>query len=158
RYQMGASQEERISPVADLRGEGRGVTGFVTGGFPLYFSRVFIKGDNACSVAATKNQQQRFPFDKRGTGNAEESFRGVEFALRIDRPNLLAGGEVEAVQRALGPEGIDTAIGNRRCGTRAFVETEVVAIMGGVIESPDRFAGQCVTVLDHFLVFEPMKH
>src|SRR5207249_11777118 len=55
-------------------------------------------------------------------------------------PNFFAAVEIQTAQGALCAEGEDLPAGDRRRGARAFVETEVIAITGGIIQSPKRFA------------------
>jgi hypothetical protein len=51
-------------------------------------------------------------------------------------PELVAGGEVEGVQVAVGPEGEDAVLRAQRGRPRAVVEPELVAVLRRVAEGP----------------------
>ena len=61
------------------------------------------------------------------------------------------------MQHALRAERVDAPAGDGRGGARSFVEAEIVAILGRVIENPDRGAGLGVERLDDLFGAYAMK-
>ena len=68
-----------------------------------------------------------------------------------------SNGEIDSVQLALGTERVDNAGGYHGHGTRAFVETEIIAIGGWIGVAPRRRARLRVERLEHLFVADAMK-
>src|SRR5439155_9583592 len=157
RGQAGASEEESVAQTFDGGGDWRGIAGFVVRGLPAHLPCALLESDDARALRAADVQQHGLAFDERRADHAEETFRCPELGLRVDAPNLFAGREVETVQQAFGAEGEDLSFRNRRRRPRAFVETKVVAVTGGIIKAPEQLAGAGIEAFDGFLVADSME-
>src|SRR6516162_6119836 len=71
------------------------------------------------------------------SGGAKESLGHLEFPTRVQAPDLLPRGEIEAVQSALRAEGVDAPSSHGRRRARSFVKAEVVSVLCGIFEGPD---------------------
>ena len=96
-------------------------------------------------------------FDERRAGGAEESLVDVELAHRVDVPQRLPGREIDRVQLPFGAVRVDDAVGDDRHGARPFVESEIVAVGGGIRVPPLRRAGERVERLDDLAIVDAMK-
>src|SRR5439155_26957396 len=114
----------------------RRIAGLLIGGFPQRGACSGVEGDQAGAGRASDIHQDATVVHQRRTGRAEEAFADTELLVRVHSPDLLAAVEVEAMQRALGAEGVHAPGGDGGRGAWSFVETEIVAITGGVVERP----------------------
>src|SRR6184192_2023195 len=61
------------------------------------------------------------------------------------------------MQHALRAISIDSAIGNRGCCARAFIEAEVVPILCWISKTPNRISAFRIQALDRFFICYPVK-
>src|SRR5262249_19869748 len=90
-------------------------------------------------------------------GHTEKAFLDGIVGVDAVLPQLLAGGQLQAVQVAVGPERDDAVAGNHRRRPRPVPLGVVVVILALVGELPALLTGRRIETLDHFLVVEPME-
>ena len=95
--------------------------------------------------------------DQRRRRHAEVALRRLEHLAGIDRPQQLARGEVDAAHHAIRAVGEDAPAGDDRHRARPFVEPEVIAIAGRVVEGPRRLARERVHRFDGLAVVDAME-
>ena len=150
-------EKKGVTSAVERGGDRRRVAGFVFRGFPQQFAAGLVQGNDARAVRSANVQQHGVAFDQRRAGHAEEAFGRLEPALRVHVPNFFAAVEIQTAQGALCAEGEDLPAGDRRRGARAFVETEVIAITGGIIQSPKRFAVLRIEAFNKLFIIQPME-
>ena len=65
--------------------------------------------------------------------------------------------EIERLQYAFRAKSVNSFAGDGRRSARSFVETEVVTIIGGVVNGPDGLTGESVERVDDSAVFAAME-
>ena len=121
----------------------------MAGGAPFQLACLGVEGADAEGLAAHDDVHAAIGDERRAAG-AEEAFFGAVPLLQIGMPELLAGGEIDGVEHALGAVGVDDAIDDGGRGTGAVIEAEFVFVGCGVLEVPDGFAGLRVEGFDDF--------
>src|SRR5438552_1305669 len=77
--------------------------------------------------------------------------------MRVNAPDLFSGREIEAVQRSFGAERVDVSSGNGGRGAGSFVEAEIVAVMRGIVERPNRASSGGIYGFDDLFIREAME-
>src|SRR5258707_9675061 len=104
-HQAGARHKQGVTLASHGRGDGSGISGFVVGGGPERLTGGCVKRGDARSIRSADVEEYAVAFDQGRTRFAEEAFGRGEFLLSVNVPQAFAGGEVQALENALGAEG-----------------------------------------------------
>src|SRR5262249_22598600 len=155
RQQPAARKEQAQAALADGDDDRRGVAGEFVADLVLDLARVLVERHQGGAVAAdvldgfvavprraaTDLYQEQVALDERRAADAEEVLHDAELLVRVDLPGRLAVRHAHAVEHAFGAEDVDAvAVHDRRAAWPAVVVVHV-AVVGGVLEGPQRLGG-----------------
>ena len=157
RRRLAAREHEDPALAVHVRGHRGGVAGAPVAGPPELAAGAGVEGDHAGAARCADVHDHAAVLDQGRRRGAEEVLAHAVLGLQIATPEAAAGGQVESVQPALGPESEHAAALDDRARARAVVVAVTVPVAGGIAEVPLQLAGLGVAALDHLPVAHPME-
>src|SRR5262249_24583250 len=153
--QAAAGEDEAPAPFADRGRDRRGEAGQLVADLVLDLAGVLVEGDQPGAVAfevlegdgvaalgaAADLHQQQVALDDRRAAAAEEVLDDADLLLGVDLPELLAVADADAVEHALGAEDVPPVAVDDGAAARPAVVAVHVAVIGVVLEEPQRLGG-----------------
>src|SRR5438132_8678682 len=115
---------------------------------------ILVETDDAGVVGAANVEEHGVSVDERRADHPMPFFGHGEFVTGVDVPELCAGVQVEAMERALGPKCVDLSIGDSGSGARSIVEMDAVAESARISKAPEWLARFGVEALDDLFLLE----